>query len=197
MPGSRHTPTARPACDTVTAEPGQSLLTRPTAETAALQPPFLAAVRAPRHQQPGGQGETTTIEPAHVTTTAGAQDEPMLSAPTSPGHRRPAGGAPGQPMLAGQAHQHVLATRTAQHAPGQHRQDGPGGSGPRPSRPSQPGRSRGIAWPSLARRAEARCHPAGRGGGLREGCRSAVRGARGRDRGLRTFTACSATVDGS
>jgi len=197
MPGSRHTPTACPACDSVTAEPGQSLLTRPTAETAALQPPFLAAVRAPRHQQPGGQGETTTVEPAHVTTTAGAQDEPMLSAPTSPGHRRPAGGAPGQPMLAGQAHQHVLATRTAQHAPGQHRQDGPGGSGPRPSRPSQPGRPRGIAWPSLARWGEARCHPAGRGGGIRAAAGTPWGGARSRDRGPRTFTACSATLDGS
>jgi hypothetical protein len=120
----------------------------------------------------------------------------MLSARTSPAYRRPASEAPGQPMLAGQTHQHVLAARTAQHAPGQHRQDGPGGSGPRPGRPSQPGRSRGIAGPSLARWAEPRCHPAGQDGGLRGGCWYAAGGARSRDRGLRTFTACSATVDG-
>jgi hypothetical protein len=61
MPGSRHSPTVRPACDTVTAEPGQSLLARPTAETASLRPPFLTAVCAPRYQQLGGQGETTTV----------------------------------------------------------------------------------------------------------------------------------------
>ena len=58
MPGSRHTPTARPACDSVTAEPGQSLLTRPTAETAAPRPPFLTVVGAPRYRQVGGRGET-------------------------------------------------------------------------------------------------------------------------------------------
>ena len=61
MPGSRHTPTARPACDTVTAEPGQSLLARLMAETASLRPPFLTAVCAPRYQQPGGRDETTTV----------------------------------------------------------------------------------------------------------------------------------------
>ena len=63
MPGSRHAPTARPAGDTVTAEPGQSLLTRRTAEIAALRPPFLTAVCAPPYQQPGGQDETTTVSP--------------------------------------------------------------------------------------------------------------------------------------
>ena len=63
QPGSRHAPTARPACDTVTAEPGQSPLARPTAETAAPRPPFLAAVGAPRSPQLGGQGETTTVSP--------------------------------------------------------------------------------------------------------------------------------------
>ena len=121
----------------------------------------------------------------------------MLSARTSPAYRRPASEAPGQPMLAGQTHQHVLATRTGRHAPGQHRQAGPGGSGPRPSRPSQPGRPRGIAWPSLARWGEARCHPAGRGGGIRAAAGTPWGGARSRDRGPRTFTACSATLDGS
>jgi len=63
MPGSRHAPTARPACDTVTAEPGRSLLTLPTTETASLRPPFLTAVCAPRYQQLGGRGETTTVSP--------------------------------------------------------------------------------------------------------------------------------------
>src|SRR5215472_1683707 len=72
MPGSRHTPTARPACDTVTAEPCQSLLARPTAKTEALRPPFLTAVYAalPAAGRPGRDDD-----------------------------RRPASEAPGRPML--------------------------------------------------------------------------------------------------
>jgi hypothetical protein len=98
MPGSRHTPMARPACDTVTAEPGQSLLARPTAETASLLPHCRLRAVLPVAGRPGRDDDR---EPARVTTTAEAQDEPMLSARTSPAYRRPASRAPGQPMLAG------------------------------------------------------------------------------------------------
>ena len=94
MPGSRHAPTARPACDTVTAEPGQSLLARPTAETASLRsilPHCRLRTALPAARRPGRDDDR---EPARVMTTAGAQDEPMFSARTSPAPC-PASGAPG------------------------------------------------------------------------------------------------------
>jgi len=121
MPGSRHAPTARPACDTVTAGPGHSPLARPAAKTAALRPPFLTAVRAelPAVGRPGPDGNR---EPARVTTTAGARDEPMFSARTSSAYRRPASEAPGQVPVGGRISM-FWSPAPVGTRPGRHRQD--------------------------------------------------------------------------
>ena len=76
MPGSRHAPTARPACDTVTAGPGQSLLAPAGgghSSPAATVPRCRPRAALPAAGRPGPDDDR---EPARVTTTAGAQDEP-------------------------------------------------------------------------------------------------------------------------
>ena len=76
MPGSRHAPTARPACDTVTAGPGQSLLAPAGgghSSPAAALPQCRSRAALPAAGRPGPDDDR---EPARVTTTAGAQDEP-------------------------------------------------------------------------------------------------------------------------
>jgi len=119
MPGSWHASTARPACDTVRARPVTAGPADGGNSSHAVALPYCCLRAAlPAAGRPGRDGDR---EPARVTTMAGAQDEPILAVRTSAAYRRPASEAPGQPMLAGGTHQHLLATRTGRHAPGQHR----------------------------------------------------------------------------
>src|SRR6516164_4492612 len=89
MAGSRHAPTARPACDTVTAEPGQSLLAGPRGkqQPAATLPHCRWRAALPAAGRPGRDDDR---EPARVATTARSRGEPMLSARASPAPCQPA-----------------------------------------------------------------------------------------------------------